>query len=373
MSDYDEIDEIFGPGVYYGPKDDRDEIEIRKVRNNLQKIFFKEVARCHRLDSKEESEIGEKMKKAKRKEMSWIAKISQLDFNCRTASSGLSKILDSIKIVRNPEKLNEHKDKLVQLIKKRDRAKLEKYWLSLEKVKKEMNKLAKTLVVSHLRLVIYIAKKYKGYGLDLLDLIQEGNVGLIKATQCWEYRMNTRFSTYATWWVRQRIIRALSQRRQTILLPGYLEDRIKKMTKTRSKLRQDLKKEPSPEEIAKDMNLSLKKIEKIFEAPMIKSISLSTPINGGDSELGMLIEDKKAENPLEKAADQEFKKDVEKILATLTPKERNIIELRFGIGEENYDHTLEEIGLKFHFTRERTRQIEKKVLRKLRYPLGCFL
>ena len=373
MSDYNEIYEIRDPGIHDGPEDDKDEIEIRKVGNNLQKIFFKEVSRCPRLNAEEESEIGKKLKKAKRKEMSYSEKISQLDFRRQTASNGLGRTLDSLKTVRNLEKLNEQKDKLVQLIKKRDRTKLEEYWLYLEKVKKEINELAKILIVSHLRLVIYIARKYKSYGLDFLDLVQEGNIGLIKATQCWEYQINTKFSTYATWWVRQRIIRALSQRSQTIRRPEYLEERIKKMIKTRSKLRQDLEKDPSPEEIAKDMNLSLKKIENIFETPMTKSISLSTPINGGDSELGMLIEDKKAENPLKKAADQEFEEEVEKILAFLTPKERNIIELRFGIGEGNYDHTLEEIGLKFHFTRERTRQIEKRVLRKLRYPLGCFL
>jgi len=269
MSDYDEMYGIRAPGIYYGPEDYKDELEIRKVENNLQKIFFKEVARCPRLNPSEESKIGEKLKKAKRKEMSYIAKISQLDFRRQTTSNGLSKTLDAIKIVRNLEKLNEQKDKLIQLIKKRDRTKLKEYWLSLEKVKKEINELAKILIVSHLRLVIYMARKYKSYGLDFLDLVQEGNIGLIKATQCWEYQRNTKFSTYATWWVRQRIIRALSLRSQTIRYPEYLGERIKKMIKTRSKLRQDLEKEHFPEEIAKDMNLSLKKIENIFKTPMI--------------------------------------------------------------------------------------------------------
>lgn len=370
MSDYDEMRDL---GTCFIPEDNKDEIANRKVRNNLLKIFFKEVKECPRLTPKEESEIGKKVKSTKRKEMRWVKNISQLGFKLRTDSGGLNGTLDAIKIVRNPAQLKEHKDKLFQLIKDRDRAKLEEYWSSLEKVKKEINKLAEVLVVSHLRLVIHIAKKYKDYGLDFLDLIQEGNVGLIKATQCWEYRINTRFSTYATWWVRQRIIRALSQQSQTIRHPLYLEERIKKMTRTRSRLRRELDKEPSPEETAKGMNLSLEKIEKIFEAPMIKCISLSSPINGYDDELGVLIENKRAESPLEKTTDQVFKKEVEKTLAILTPKERNIIELRFGIGEGNYDHTLEEIGLKFHFTRERTRQIEKKILRKLRYRLECFL
>jgi len=373
MSYYDEVNEIYVSGIYSVPKDNKDEIKTRKVRNNLLKIFFKEVEKYPRLSPKEESEIGKMMKEAKRREARWVKKISQLDFELQTASSGLNKALDSIKTVRNTRELNEYKDNLVQLIKKQDRAKLEEYWLFLEKVKKEINKLAEKLVVSHLRLVIYVAKKYKKYGLDFLDLIQEGNIGLIKATQCWEYQINTRFSTYATWWVRQRIIKALSQQSQIIRRPTYLEERIKKMTKTRSKLRRDLEGEPSHEEIAKDMKLPLKKIEKILKAPIIKSISLSTPINGRDSELGMLIEDEKAENPLKKALDQEFKEEIEKILFVLTPKERNIVELRFGIREGNYDHTLEEIGQRFHFTRERTRQIEKRALKKLRHPLGHLL
>ena len=373
MSDYDGIIELRDAGICYEPEDNKNGIEILNARNDLQKIFFREVGKYPRLSPREESAIGEKMKKVKRKEMRWIKKISQLDFKCRAASSGLNKTLDSIKTLRNLEKLNKYKDKLVHLIKKCDREKLEKYWSSLENVKSEKKELADILVVSHLRLIIYLAKKYKGYGLDFLDLIQEGNVGLIKATQCWEYQVNARFSTYATWWVRRMIVRALSQQSQTIRRPEYMEDRIKRMTKTRFKLRRDLEKEPSPREIANDMKLSLKKVENIFKAPKIKFISLSSSINGGDRELGIIIKDKKIENPLEKATNQEIKEEVKKILAILTPRERDIIKLRFGIGEGNYDHTLEEIGLKFHFTRERTRQIENNILRKIRYPLEYLL
>jgi len=373
VSDYDGIGEMRNLGICRVPEGNKDEITNRKVKTDPLKIFFKEVKKCPRLNPKEESEIGEKMKRAKRKEMRWAEKISQLDFEYGSVSNGLSKTLDSIKVVRNPAKLDKYRDKLFQLIQERDREKLKEYWSTLEEVKKEINKLAEALVISHLRLVIHIAKKYKDYGLDFLDLIQEGNLGLIKATQCWEHQINTRFSTYATWWVRQRIIKALSQQTQTIRRPVYLEERIKKMTKTRSRLMQDFEKEPSLEETAKDMNLSQKKIEKIFEVPMMRCISLSAPINGSHTELGMLIEDKKAENPLEKTTDQVIKEEVEKTLAVLTPKEKNVIKLRFGIGEENYDHTLEEIGLKYHFTRERTRQIEKRAFRKLRCPLMQFL
>jgi len=373
MSDYDNIIEMRSPGISYEPEDNKNGIETLNARNNLQIIFFREVAKCPRLNSREESGIGEKMKKLKIREMGWIEKISQLDFECQTASSELNRTLNSIKTVKNPEKLNEYKDKLLQLVKKFDRKKLEEYWSSLENVKNEINKLADTLVVSHLRLVIYLAKKYKNCGLDFLDLIQEGNVGLIKATQCWEYQVNIRFSTYATWWIRRMMFRALSQQSQTIRRPEYLEDRIKKMTKARSKLKQNLEKEPSSKEIAKDMNLSLRKIENVFKSPTIKSISLSTPINGGDSELGIMIEDKKFRNPFEKTVDREIKEEVKKILAILSPKERNIIELRFGIGEGNYDHTLEDIGQVFHFTRERTRQIENNILSKIRHPLERLL
>jgi RNA polymerase primary sigma factor len=373
MSYYDNIIEMRSPGISYEPEDNKNGIETLNARNNLQTIFFREVAKCPRLNSREESGIGEKMKKLKIREMSWIEKISQLDFECQTASSELNRTLNSIKTAKNPEKLNEYKDKLLQLVKKFDRKKLEEYWSSLENVKNEINKLADTLVVSHLRLVIYLAKKYKNCGLDFLDLIQEGNVGLIKATQCWEYQVNIRFSTYATWWIRRMMFRALSQQSQTIRRPEYLEDRIKKMTKARSKLKQNLEKEPSSKEIAKDMNLSLRKIENVFKSPTLKFISLSTPINGGDSELGIMIEDKKFRNPFEKTVDREIKEEVKKILAILSPKERNIIELRFGIGEGNYDHTLEDIGQVFHFTRERTRQIENNILSKIRHPLERLL
>jgi RNA polymerase primary sigma factor len=373
MSYYDNIIEMRSPGISYEPEDNKNGIETLNARNNLQIIFFREVAKCPRLNSREESGIGEKMKKLKIREMSWIEKISQLDFECQTASSELNRTLNSIKTAKNPEKLNEYKDKLLQLVKKFDRKKLEEYWSSLENVKNEINKLADTLVVSHLRLVIYLAKKYKNCGLDFLDLIQEGNVGLIKATQCWEYQVNIRFSTYATWWIRRMMFRALSQQSQTIRRPEYLEDRIKKMTKARSKLKQNLEKEPSSKEIAKDMNLSLRKIENVFKSPTLKFISLSTPINGGDSELGIMIEDKKFRNPFEKTVDREIKEEVKKILAILSPKERNIIELRFGIGEGNYDHTLEDIGQVFHFTRERTRQIENNILSKIRHPLERLL
>ena len=372
MSDYDGIGKMRDLRIYSIPEGNKYEITNRKVKTDPLKVFFKEVKKCPRLNPKEESEIGEKMKRAKRKEMRWFKKISQLDFEYGSVSNGLSRTLDSIKAIRKPAKLDKYRDKLFQLIQERDREKLKEYWSTLEEVKKEINKLAEVLVISHLRLVIYIAKKYKDYGLDFLDLIQEGNLGLIKATQCWEHQINTRFSTYATWWIRQRIIKALSQQSRTIRRPVYLEERIKKMIKTRSKLMQDFEKEPSPEETAKDMNLPLKKIEKIFEVPMIRYLSLSAPINGSNTELGMLIEDKKTENPLEKAMDQVIKEEVEKTLAVLSPKEKSIIELRFGIGEENYDHTLEEIGLKYHFTRERTRQIEKRALRKLRCPLRRF-
>ena len=373
MSDYDNIIEMRSPGISYEPEDNKNGIETLNARNNLQIIFFREVAKCPRLNAREESVIGEKMKKVKIREMSWIKKIFQLDFKCQTASSELSRTLNSIKTVKNPEKLNAYKDKLLQLVKKFDRKKLEEYWSSLENAKNEINKLADTLVVSHLRLVIYLARKYKNCGLDFLDLIQEGNLGLIKATQCWEYQVNIRFSTYATWWIRRMMFRALSQQSQTIRRPEYLEDRIKKMTKARSKLKQNLEKEPSSKEIAKDMNLSLRKIENVFKSPTIKSISLSTPINGGDTELGIMIEDKKFRNPFEKTVDREIKEEVKKILAILSPKERNIIELRFGIGEGNYDHTLEEIGQVFHFTRERTRQIENNILSKIRHPLEHLL
>jgi RNA polymerase sigma factor (sigma-70 family) len=373
MFDCDKIDEIRGRGIYCESEDDKDEVEILMVRNDLRKIFFKEVSRCPRLKTKEVSKIGKMMKKARRKEMRWIEKISQLDFKPWVVSNELGKTLESIKLTRNLKKLHELKDKIVWLIEEHNITKLEEYWLPLEKAKKEANRLSETLIASHLRLVIGLAKKYKYYGLDFLDLIQEGIIGLIKAVQNYEYQAKAKFSTYATPWIKQMIIRALSQQTQMIRCPIYLGDRIKGITKTRSKLRQNWGKEPSLEEIAKEMGLSLEMIEKMSKVHRVQSISLSTPVQGDDSKLEMLIEDKKTENPLKKAMDQDFKEKVNTTLAILTPKERNVIEMRFGMGEGNYDHTLEEIGQKFHFTRERTRQIEEKIFRKLGYTCKHFL
>jgi len=373
MFDCDKIDEIRGRGIYCESEDDKDEVEILMVRNDLRKIFFKEVSRCPRLKTKEVSKIGEMMKKARRKEMRWIEKISQLDFKPWVVSNELGKTLESIKLTRNLKKLPELKDKIVCLIEEHNITKLEEYWLALEEAKKEANKLSETLIVSHLRLVIGLAKKYKDYGLDFLDLIQEGIIGLIKAVQNYEYQTKAKFSTYATPWIKQMIIRALSQQTQMIRWPIHLGDKIKGITKTRSKLRQNWGKEPSLEEIAKEMGLSLEMIEKMSKVIRVKSISLSTPLQDDDSKLEMLIEDKRTENPLKKAMDQNFKEKVNATLAILTPKERNIIEMRFGMGEGNYDHTLEEIGQKFRFTRERTRQIEEKIFRKLGYTFKHFL
>ena len=373
MFDCDEIDGIRGRRIYYDLEDDRDKVENLMARNDLRKVLFKEISRCPRLTTKEVSKIGKMMKKARRKEMKWVEKISQLIFKPWADSNDISKTLESIKITRNLEKLHEFKDDIVWLIEDHNKTKLEEYWLALEKAKKEANGLSETLILSHLRLVIGLAKKYKYYGLDFLDLIQEGMIGLIKAVQNYEYHEKAKFSTYATPWIKQMIIRALSQQTQMIRCPISLGDRIKEITKTKSKLRQNLGKEPSLEEIAKEMGLSLEMIEKMSKLLRVKSISLSTPIHDGDTTLEMLIEDKKAENPLKKAMDQDFKEKVNTSLAILTPKERNIIEMRFGIGEGNYDHTLEEIGQTFHYTRERTRQIEEKIFRKLGYRFKHFL
>jgi RNA polymerase primary sigma factor len=370
---------------------------IESIRGNFQtavKSWVALIAETEKAAGKKGKKLLRLRRQTARLRLDIALEIKHLNLTERSRQvliAAIRKVVDDIKKAeRNIAKAKEKLEKKPPTAEKKElNAKIaeakvvitgieEKYRLPVVEIKRsfqtitvgefDTNKAKRELVEANLRLVVSIAKKYTNRGLQFLDLIQEGNIGLMKAVDKFEWRRGYKFSTYATWWIRQAITRAIADQARTIRIPVHMIETINKLIRTSRLLVQELGREPTSEEIAKRMDIPVSKVRKVLKIAQ-EPISLETPIGEEeDSHLGDFIEDKSILNPAESVTFSNLREITDEVLATLTPREEKVIKMRFGLGNTGSEHTLEEVGQHFAVTRERIRQIEAKALRKLRHP-----
>lgn len=352
-----------------------DEKKNSKGKKSKKLLHLKRMTARHRLEVAQEIKNLNLTERAMQKLISAIRKVSD---EIRKAERDINRSQDGLEAKRITPERKKELNKKISESKKIVAAIEEKYNLPAVEIKRslqtiligeqETNQAKRELVEANLRLVVSIAKKYTNRGLQFLDLIQEGNIGLMKAVDKFEWRRGYKFSTYATWWIRQAITRAIADQARTIRIPVHMIETINKLIRTSRALVQELGREPTSEEIAKKMDISVSKVRKVLKIAQ-EPISLETPIGEEeDSHLGDFIEDKSIMNPAESVTFGNLREITDEVLATLTPREEKVIKMRFGLGNTGSEHTLEEVGQHFAVTRERIRQIEAKALRKLRHP-----